>query len=85
MYKNYTVREVILNDYQTPETAVVIDVPCGCNQCQDLDEVQPGHFACGLLPESLRNDENIFPRLNRNEWLAEFVGDYSHVDEWLEQ
>lgn len=84
MYKGYKVKEIVLNDYFHPETITVIDVPCGCAQCEELNEVQIGHFACGLLPESLRNDQNIYPRMERNAWYTEYVGDTDLVDEWLD-
>ena len=84
MYKNYKVREIVINDYQNPETITVVDgVGCGCQQCQDAGEIQQGHFACGILPQALQNDKNIYPRLERGEWYAQFVGDIECVDEWL--
>jgi len=85
MYKGYKVREIILNDYQVPETIVIVEgVSCGCQQCQEAGKIQPGHFACGLLPDELQNDGNIYPRLERGEWYVEFAGDNEDVDEWLE-
>lgn len=84
MYKGYKVREIILNDYQVPETIIIIDASCGCIQCDEYGEIQQGHFACGLLPETLRGDKNIFPRLEHGEWFAEFIGGAEHVDEWIE-
>lgn len=85
MYKNYKVREIILNDYEHPETITVVDgVTCGCSQCENAGEIQPGHFACGLLPQDLLHDENILPRLERGAWYPQFVGDVELVDEWLE-
>lgn len=84
MYKGYKVKEIVLHDYASPDVILVVDCDCGCNQCEELNEVQPRHSQCGLLPENLRNDKNVFPRLADSGWVAEFLGDYPHVDEWLD-
>lgn len=80
MYKGYNVREIVVFH----QTVVIIDTPCGCSECQGAGKIQPGHRLCGLLPECLQNDKNIYPRLERGEWYAQFVGDPELVDEWLE-
>ena len=72
-YKGYTVVEEVIHDYEFPETALVLAASCGCQVCQD--EVQEGHFACGTSPEDLRNDPNVFPRLEGNRWFWEYTGD----------
>jgi hypothetical protein len=85
MYKGYSVREVVLHDYETPETAVIIDAPAGCSQCQDEGQVQPGHSLCALIPDELAGDENIYPSLDSTHgWIMYFSGPDEHVDEWLE-
>ena len=85
MYKGYKVREIILHDYQHPETAVIIDAPCGCEQCQELQKVQPGHSLCSLMPDDLVDDPNVYPSLDDSHgWILYFVGDNEYVDEWLE-
>lgn len=91
MYKGFNVSERIIHDYQVPETAVVIDAPAGCAQCQEAGAqcqeagaVQPGHEQCGVIPEVLANDINVFPRLETGVgWFLEFVGDQQAVDKWL--
>lgn len=84
MYKGFTVRERVIHGYQVPQTAIVIDAPAGCSQCQDCGFVQSGHEQCGVIPESLANDENVFPRLETGiVWYLEFVGDLQYVDTWL--
>lgn len=84
MYKGYRVQEVILHDYEYPETVVVVDVSCGCHQCNELGSVQSGHGICGVIPSNLLEDENVFARLDSSRgWFVEFIGDNKFVDEWL--
>lgn len=83
MYKGYYVREEVIRDYQFPETAFVIDAPCGCPACEE--NVQPGHFACSSPPEGLCGDENVFPRLENNRWFFEYVGPLDAVDSFLDE
>ena len=84
-YKGYTVREIILRDHAiAPEVAVIVDVSCGCTQCNE-NGPQPGHSLCGALPNNLVNDDNVVPFLDSTHgWLAAFTGDEKFVDEWLE-
>lgn len=85
MYKGYKVREVILRDYAiAPETAVIVDAPAGCSQCQEEGRVQPGHSLCSLIPDALVNDENVYPSLDSSQgWILIFSGSNDAVDEWL--
>ena len=83
MYKGYEVHEEVIRDYEFPETAFVLCAPCGCTACED--SVQPGHFACSTTPSELRDDENVFPRLEGNRWFFEYFGPLDAVDSFLEQ
>ena len=51
MYKGYVVTEEVIRD-EYPETALVVQAPCGCQACED--EVQPGHPYCDVSPIELR-------------------------------
>ena len=82
MYKGYTVTEKIIHDYQFPEVAFVLNASCGCSACKD--KVQPGHFACDTTPIELRNDKNVFARLENNCWFFEYCGPIENVDSFLE-
>lgn len=86
MYKGFAVKEIVLHDYAiAPETAVIIDAPAGCSQCQDEGRVQPGHSLCSIIPDALANDENVYPSLDSSHgWILYFNGPNEAVDEWLE-
>ncbi len=83
MYKGYLVTEEIIHDYQFPETAFVLNARCGCRACED--EIQEGHFACNTTPADLRNDNNVYFRLENNRWFVEYVGDIKNVDRFLKR
>lgn len=83
-YKNFVVNEVILHDYQYPETAILINAPSGCPECNSKGVVQPGHSQCDIIPKSLIGDDKIFPRLEQGwGWILEYIGNNKSVDEWL--
>jgi len=84
MYKGYRVEERIIHDYQYPETALVLDAPCGCEACND--HVQPGHGQCSTSPDVLLDDPNVYKRLETGwGWFWEYRGPAGNVDEWLEE
>jgi len=73
-YAGYDVKEVVIHDYEHPETALVlIGAPCGCRAC--VDKVQPGHFACSTSPLHLMDDNNVCARLEGSKWFWEYVGE----------
>lgn len=82
MYKGYAVAEEIIHDYEYPETAIVLDAPCGCYACDE--EVQAGHFACSCSPAELTNDENVSRRLDNSRWFWVYRGPPKNIDSMLE-
>lgn len=83
MYKGYRVDEEVIHDYQYPETAYVIQAPCGCAAC--CDEVQPGHLYCSTSPDELADAEHAFRRLETGRgWFWQYTGPIENVDTFLE-
>lgn len=83
MYKGYRVEERIIHDYQCPETALVLDAPCGCNACND--HVQSGHEQCSASPDVLLDDPNVYKRLETGwGWFWGYCGPDKYVDKWLD-